>query len=88
MPPTRMYVYASQSCTDWSPQGLNFFLCDLLRPTSGVTAVFGATAHCLLELLDLLAPLCSLDRPPLAAGRFDWPSLFRHGARAREAMDG
>jgi len=49
-------------------------------------AVFGATAHCLLELLDLLAPLGGLDRPPLVAGRFDWPCLFRHGARAGEAM--
>jgi len=37
--------------------------------------MFGATAHCLLELMTALAPLFGLQVPPLGPGRFVWEDM-------------
>lgn len=38
--------------------------------------IFGATAHTLLELLDVLAPLYGLQRPPLVRGSTEWADIL------------
>ncbi|MDP6932055.1 MAG: CoA pyrophosphatase [Myxococcota bacterium] len=38
--------------------------------------VFGATAHVLLELLEVLAPLAGCPMPPLEPGRFQWSDVL------------
>jgi 8-oxo-dGTP pyrophosphatase MutT (NUDIX family) len=38
--------------------------------------MFGATAHALLELLDAMAPLFGLKRPPMKPGRYTWEALL------------
>ena len=38
--------------------------------------IFGATAHSLFELLDVLAPLYGLTRPPLAKGATEWTDIL------------
>jgi 8-oxo-dGTP pyrophosphatase MutT (NUDIX family) len=43
---------------------------------AGGHILFGATAHSLLELLDVLAPLYGLQRPPLAKGQTEWSDIL------------
>jgi len=42
---------------------------------TGAKPMFGATAHCFLELLHILAPLFETEVPPLAIGRWTWDDL-------------
>ena len=43
---------------------------------TGGHIIFGATAHSLLELLDVLAPLYGTRRPPLVKGPTEWTDIL------------
>jgi len=42
----------------------------------GAHIIYGATAHSLLELLDVLAPLYGAQRPPLVKGSTEWADIL------------
>lgn len=54
-------------------------LSPIFRP--GGELMFGATAHCFLELLQVLAPLYDAPVPPLVPGDLTWPMVRDGTAR-------